>query len=261
MNETKAYRIIDSHAHMGPIWNFYLPYNDEQGMLDNMDYLGIDTVVFSSNMAISADIELGNRYTIEVCRRHPKRFLGQFVVNPNYLELMKKNIPEYFSYPEIVGFKVHPELSGDYPLNGKNYEMMFRYADDYKIPILSHTYYGGDRLSVFEDLAQEYPNAPLIIGHGAIDLDTRKAIDLCNKYPNLYYDLCSPVNKNYGAMLVVDQELNPDKALYGSDAPWNDPAASLGSVLLSGVEPFKLEKWFSGNFLRLYTRAKHILDE
>jgi len=255
MSSSRTYRIIDSHAHMGPIWNFYLPYNDEIGMLNNMDRLGVETVVFSSNMAISADVELGNRYTLEVCRRHPGRFLGQFMVNPNYPDLMAQEIPAYFAHDEIVGLKVHPELSGDYPLSGKNFELMFRYASEHKIPILSHTYYGGDRLNVFEELAKEYPDAPLIIGHGAMDLGTGKAIDLCNKYSNLYYDLCSPVNKRYGAMLLVDQNLNPDKALYGTDAPWNDPAVSLGSVLFSGIDQAKLEKWFSGNFLKLYNRA------
>ena len=255
MEASKKYRVIDSHAHMGPIWNFYLPYNDEYQMLDNMDRLGVDTVVFSSNMAISGDPVRGNQYTLDVCRRHPGRFLGQYMVNPNYPELFDEEVPKYFSHKEIVGFKVHPELSGDYPLDGKNYEKMFRYASEHHIPILSHTYFGGDRLSVFEELAKEYPEAPLIIGHGAMDLGTGKCIELCNRYPNLYYDLCSPVNKRYGALTMVDQELNPDKALYGTDGPWNDPAVSLGLVLLSGIDPQKLEKWFSGNFLRLYTRA------
>lgn len=257
----KQYRIIDSHAHMGPIWNFHLPYNNEAQMLENMDALGIDTVVFSSNMAISADVERGNRYTLEVCRRHPGRFLGQYVVNPNYPELLEQEVDSYFSNKEIVGFKVHPELAGDYPLNGKNFERMFCYANQHKIPILSHTYYGGDRLSVFEELARTYPNAPLIIGHGALDLGTGRAIELCNRYENLYYDLCSPVNKRFGALALVDRELDPDKAFFGTDAPWNDPAVSLGSVLLSGADPQKLEKWFSGNFLRVYTRAAAALSQ
>lgn len=257
----KQYRIIDSHAHMGPIWNFYLPHNDETQMLENMNALGVDTVVFSSNMAISADVERGNRYTLEVCRRHPGRFLGQYVVNPNYPELLSAEVDDYFSQKEIVGFKVHPELSGDYPLDGKNFAPMFRYANEHKIPILSHTYYGGDRLNVFEALAKAYPDAPLIIGHGALDLGTGHAIDLCNRYTNLYYDLCSPVNKRYGALTLVDRELNPDKAFFGTDSPWNDPAVSLGSVLLSGIDPQKLEKWFSGNFLRVYTRSAAALGQ
>ena len=87
------------------------------------------------------------------------------MVNPNYPELFDKEVPEYFKQKEIVGFKVHPELSGDYPLNGKNFAKMFEYASEHHIPILSHTYFGGDRLSVFEELAKRYPEANLIIGH------------------------------------------------------------------------------------------------
>ncbi len=254
-----TYRVIDYHAHLGPVWNFYLPYNDEIGMLGCMDQIGIDTTVISTNLAVTADVVRGNRYTLEVCRRNPGRFLGMFTVNPNYPDVAEREIAHYFAYKEIVGIKTHPELSGDYPLNGKNYEGMFRYASDHGIPILVHTYYGGDRLSVFEQMAREYPDAPLIIAHGALDLGTGKAIELCNKYPNLYYDLCSPVNKRYGALLLVDRELNPDKALFSTDSPWNDPAVSLGSVLFSGAAPEKLRKWLSGNFLRLFTRAAAVL--
>ena len=97
------------------------------------------------------------------------------------------------------------------------------------------------------------------ISFSGMDLGTGRAIELCNRYPNLYYDLCSPVNKRYGALLLADRELNPDKAIYGTDGPWNDPAVSLGSVLLSGVDPEKLEKWLSGNFLHLYARAAAVL--
>ena len=92
-----------------------------------------------------------------------------------------------------------------------------------------------------------------------MDLGTGHCIELCNKYPNLFYDLCSPVNKRYGALRMVDRELNPDKAIYGTDGPWNDPAVSLGSVILSGIDPKKLDKWFSGNFLGLYKRAAAVL--
>lgn len=69
---------------MGPIWNFYLPFNDEYGMLDNMDYVGIEAMVFSSNMAIT-DIERGNRYTLEVCERHPAALWASLLSIPTIL--------------------------------------------------------------------------------------------------------------------------------------------------------------------------------
>jgi hypothetical protein len=71
--------------------------------------------------------------------------------------------------------KNHPELSGDYPPNGKNYEGMFRYASDHGIPILVLPIMAEDRLSVFEQMAREYPDAPLIIAHGAFGLGYGKS--------------------------------------------------------------------------------------
>lgn len=55
-------------------------------------------------------------------------------------------------------------------------------------------------------------------------------------------------------MKMIDRELNSDKALFGTDAPWNDPAVVIGSVLFLDVSNEK--KWFGDNFLRLYTRAQ-----
>lgn len=259
MVSAKEFRIIDSHAHMGPYFNFLLPFNDAQGMLKTMDLTGIETTVISTNAAASADIVMGNQYTLETVKSYPGRFLGLFVFNPNYPEQMKNDIPEYFENEGIVGFKIHPELSGDYPMPGKGYKHMWEYSHEHQVPVLFHTYFGGDRLEVIESVAKDYPNSPMIIGHGGIDLGIGKAIDMVNRQPNLYFDMCSPGNKKYGVVKLVAQECNPDKVLFGTDSPWNDPNLSVGAVLFSEVEDSIKRKWFRDNFLKLYTRASKVL--
>ena len=255
------FRIIDSHAHMGPMHNFYLPYNDASGMLKTMDLLGIEATVISSNAAISADIVMGNRYTLDVINKYPERFLGQFVVNPHYSDLLIDDIENYFKVKNIIGFKIHPELHGDYPMNGKGYVYMWTYADEHHLPVLTHTYFGGDRLEVIMDIAMKYPNVSLIIGHGGMDLGIGKTIDMVNSQPNLYFDLCSPVNKNHGAIKLVAKECNPDKVLFGTDSPWNDPCLSVGAILFAEVDDDIRKKWFRSNFFNVYARAGKVLKE
>jgi predicted TIM-barrel fold metal-dependent hydrolase len=99
----------------------------------------------------------------------------------------------------------------------------------------------------------------MIIGHGGIDLGIGKAIDMVNRQPNLYFDMCSPCNKKYGVVKLVAKECNPDKVLFGTDSPWNDPNLSVGSVMFSEVEDSIKRKWFRENFLKLYTRARKVL--
>lgn len=259
MKSDKKFLIIDAHAHMGPVFSFYLPYNDAQGMLKTMDLLDIEATVVSSNAAISSDTEMGNRYTLEAVQKYPGRYLGQFVFNPHYPDQMKRDIPEYFAIDGFVGFKIHPEFHGDYPMTGKGYKHMWQYANENKIPVLSHTYFGGDRLEVFENIAKEYPDVPLIIGHGGLDLGVGKAIDMVNRQPNLYFDLCSPVSKKYGALKLVSKECNPDKPIFGTDSPWNAQNIVLGSVLFTEVDSSVKKKWFRDNFFKVYTRASKVL--
>lgn len=248
-------KIIDAHAHVGPVYNFFVPFNDGHGMVKSMDLLGIETTVISSNAAITADVCFGNQYTHEVIKQHPGRFLGYFVVNPHYPEKMGEDISRYFSIDEFVGIKIHPELSGDYPMTGKGYVSMWEFAERNRVPVLTHTYFGGDRLEVIEMIAKEYPNAPLLIGHGGADLGLGKAIDMVNGQKNLYLDLCSPVNKVPGALRLVAKECDPDKALFATDSPWNDPNLSVGAVVFADVEESMKKKWLRSNFLNLFTRA------
>ena len=94
------YKIIDAHAHVGPVYNFFVPFNDGHGMVKSMDLLGIETTVISSNAAITADVCFGNQYTHEVIKTASGRFLGYFVVNPHYPEKMGEDISRYFSIDE-----------------------------------------------------------------------------------------------------------------------------------------------------------------
>ncbi len=256
----KKFKIIDAHTHMGPVYNFYLPYNDAEGMLKSMDLMDIEASVVSSNAAISSDVEYGNRYTLDAVKRYPGRFLGFYVFNPRYPELMMEQIESYFAEDGFVGLKIHPEYSGDYPMNGKGYKPMWEYAAEHKIPVLSHTYYGGDRLEVFESIAKEYPDVPLLIGHGGMDLGVGKAIDMVNRQANLFFDLCSPADKKHGALNLIAKELNPDKAIFGSDSPWNGPNVVAGAVLFTDVDDRIKRKWFRDNFFKVYTRASKVIE-
>ncbi|RQP09580.1 MAG: amidohydrolase, partial [Microbacteriaceae bacterium] len=121
--------LIDAHAHVGAFRNFHIPDAGPDGLVRAMDALGIDMTMLSSHAAISSDIVRGNDETLAAIDRHPTRLRGYCVVNPNYPGLTPREIERCFAHPGIRGFKFHPELHGDYPLDHDGYRAAWEYAD------------------------------------------------------------------------------------------------------------------------------------
>lgn len=222
--------IIDGHAHMGYYRNFHIPWNDADGMVAQMDCVGIDVACVSHHAGISADHQFGNGAIIDAVRRYPSHFVGFCVINPNYPETAQGEIERCFAEPGFRGFKVHPELHGDYPLDGPGYRRMWEYADVHGLPVLSHSYFGGDRLAVFENLARHYPGATVLLGHAGLDLGLDNAAALTERVPNVVLDMTAMQRHNW-AVEHLAARTDPSRLVWGSDTPFIDPGLILGAVV------------------------------
>jgi uncharacterized protein len=217
---------------MGPFRNFHVPWNDAAGMIDTLDAYAIDVALVAPHAAISSDPLFGNRLAGEAAAANPGRLYAYYTVNPFYDQLNRLEIPRRFGEPWFKGFKVHPELHGDYPLEGDGYTRMWRFAADRQLPVLSHTYFGGDRLEVFARLATEYPSVPILVGHLAFDLGLDNAFRLADEHANIYLDLTGPLRWN-GVVERVVTTVGADRVVYGSDIPFLDPGLQLGAIVYS----------------------------
>ncbi|HET6504505.1 MAG TPA: amidohydrolase family protein [Amycolatopsis sp.] len=228
--------IIDGHAHMGFYRNFHIADNDADGMVKRFDAVGIDVACVSHHAGISADHQYGNRIVREALRRHPNRLIGFCVINPNYPDTVRDEIETCFAEPGFRGFKVHPELHGDYPLDGPGYRKMWRYADAHRLPVLFHSYFGGDRLEVFERVAKTYPGATLLLGHAGLDLGLDNAVALTERTDNVVLDMTA-MQRHCWAIEHLAARADKTRLTWGSDSPFIDPGLILGAVAHADIPP------------------------
>lgn len=255
--------IIDGHAHMGAFRNFHIPRNNAQGMIERYDEVGIDVACVSHHAGISADFHFGNSQVLEAVERYPDRLIGFCVVNPNYPDESRDEIEQCFDSDGFRGFKVHPELHGDYPLDGAGYEAMWRHADQEKLPVLSHSYAGGDSLATFERVAQRYPGAAVLLGHAGLDLGLENAARLVERTENIYLDMTA-MQRHCGAVEFLAARVDPARLTWGSDSPFIDPGLILGAVAQADIPDEVRSAILYHNLarlLRIAVRGGRIIEE
>lgn len=237
----KKWPIIDIHLHGGVYRAFHVPGGDGEGLVAEMDACGVDLGVVSSHCAIASDYRLGNDITLQWVRKHPDRLLAYCYINPNYPAEIEEELHRCFATGLCRGIKIHPELNGDYPMDGRNYQGMWRYAAERRLPVLFHTYFGGDRLEVIEWLAGEYETATFLVGHCAFDLGLEKAVQMARRRPNMVLDITGPQRFN-GVVEYLVGNLGADRVAYGSDMPFIDLGTMLGAVLHAGISEEEKEQ-------------------
>jgi len=226
--------IIDAHAHLGEYSAFYINDPGAEGMIEVMDRIGMQAAVISSNPAISADPEYGNFLTLQTVLKYPGRFLGYVVANPWYVENLEATLNHYLDQPGMVGIKLHPELHDDYPMIGPRYEPVWAVASQRSVPVLFHTYFGGDTLEDIANLAAKYPRVPLLTGHELQDKNFDAMAELANSFPNIYIDLSAP--EHYGLTEFFVSALDDiRRLLFATDFPWGNCHFRVGAVMYARI--------------------------
>lgn len=225
--------IVDGHTHMGDYYNFHIPWPDAAGMVAAMDAYGIAAAVVSHHASISADYRFGNDMIIAAMQQYPGRFIGYAGINPNYPDDVLPELERCIA-AGMRAIKLHPELHGDYPLDGANYRPMWEYAAAHNMVVLTHTYFNGDRLNIIEHIAQQYPTTTILLGHCALDLGLDRACEMACRRPNIIMDLCGP--QIFGGVVeYLVARVPAERITWGSDAPFLDIGPLLGPILYARI--------------------------
>jgi len=243
--------IVDAHCHMGAFRNFHIPHEDIDGMVQTMDSLGIDVAIVAAHAGISSDYRMGNDQVIDAASRYPGRVLGYCCINPNYPGEISAELDRCFRDPIFRGVKLHPELHGDYPLDGPNYRPVFEFAAERGVPVLSHSYFGGDGLQVFARIADDYPTVPLLLGHAGLDFGIHHVVDVVRDHTNILLDLTGPLLWD-GVLERLTAELGPERLVFGSDVPFVNPALQLGGCVLARLGHDDKEQILGRNAANLF---------
>ncbi len=226
-----GWRIIDAHAHLGSYGGFDIPHGDADGMVRQMDDLGIDVACISSLMAINADYVRGNDLTAAAVQRHPDRLIGYAVANPWETDRVASELTRAFDDLGLSAIKIHPTL-WELPVDDARYEPIWAFASERKALILSHTWAGerSCRPSLFRTIAQRYPDVAILLGHsGGSRAGNIEAIEVARACPNIYLETCySRLTREQFELLV--EGAGSDRVVFGTDMPFIDASFTLARV-------------------------------
>jgi hypothetical protein len=226
--------VIDIHAHMGLLNVFWMPHNDAAGLVEEMDALGVAATAVSSHSAISSDMSVGNDEVARACAAFPGRIIGYAFANPHYPELVEDELKRCFDDLGFRMIKIHPGIHM-YPLNGKLYEKIYRFAEERGAPVLTHTWQGDANCSpdVAAEVARRYPSVPWLWGHsGGNSFD--RALDLAAELPNVYLDLASSFVVN-GQLEMFVSRAPVERIVFSSDMPFLSLPQQIAKVVFSDI--------------------------
>lgn len=247
-----GWRIIDAHAHLGPTGGFYIPRSGADDMVAMMDRLGIDRTMLASHLAVSCDAVRGNDLTAEAARRYPGRLHGYVVVNPHYPEEVEGELCRGYDVLGLHGIKLHPTFQ-DYSVSDPACAPVWRFAEERRVPVLSHTWDRDERCrpSLFAALAEAHPAVPFILGHsGGTPAGKREAVAVAQAHPNVYLDICGSTLTRAELEWMV-AEVGAERILFGTDVPWLDPRFLIGKVVYARLSAEEQRLILGENIARL----------
>jgi len=237
---------IDVHGHLGP-WPFPMRNPDAGCVRDLMGRWGISKTLLSHTKAIVNDFVEGNAELAEAIDGSDDLF-GYVTINPNYPEQSVREIEKYLGLPNFVGVKYHPgyaRVSIDAPATR---ELVAIFAHK-KVPFLVHTW-GAGEVAKIGKLAGEFPELPIIMGHGGAD-GWREAIDVLKNTTNTYTEFCNSATEPGKARTTVDAA-GADRVLFGTDAGLFDPAFCMGLYEEANLTPGEQQAILHDNAERLF---------
>lgn len=238
--------IIDVHGHLGP-WPFPMRNPDARCVRDLMGRWGISKTLLSHTKAIVNDFVEGNEELASAIDGSDDLF-GYVTINPNYPEQSIRELDTYLGRPNFVGVKLHPayaRMSVDAPATRK---LVARFASR-KVPFLVHTW-GPAEVAKIGKLAEEFPELPIIIGHGGAD-GWRDAIDVLKNTTNTYTEFCNSASDPVKVRTTVD-EAGAGRVLFGTDAGLFDPAYCMGVYEEADLTPQEQRAILHDNAMRLF---------
>lgn len=247
--------IINMHGHFGLYARSYMPLASVERMIEVMNRCGMIRIVCSSHQFISSDPDYGNLIMKKATLDNAERFLGYWGVNPNYGNIIRKDLNNFDKLIGFVGFKFGPDYHR-YPLTGKNYEPALKFANERALIILVHTFGGSifNSPQMLAEVANKYNKIKFIMGHSGFG-DWEYSISIAKNLPNVYLDLTAiyiahdfsqlpykldmphikpSLNVN-GIIEYIVEKATSKKLVYGDDLPWHAPYFAIGAVLFADI--------------------------
>ncbi len=241
-------KIVDMHAHIdvAPAFNWI----DTPGkLIALMDEAGVSYAIASAYSNYPARDEHALERLCTSLEPFADRLFPFARMDPGYGKQAIVLLEEGAKNFRLKGVKLHPT---DYSLHpfGEFTVNLVRRAGELGLPVLLHC---GDEVMSYPfqigELAKQCPETTLIMAHMGGVFHTNDALTVAKRCPNVYVDT-SEVPHVAPVKMFVDA-IGPERALFGTDAPYCDPAVELEKVKLAGLTPEEFAYVCSKNGLRL----------
>lgn len=246
--------VIDSHAHMGPWFNFHIPSCDAAGMVRTMDRLGVSACIASAHASIGPDFRLGNDTIARAIAAHPGRIYGYIGVNPNYpADEMREELRRCRAIPGFVGIKLHPDVHR-VRADDERYTPAWEFAAEQNLPVLSHAGAGSafNSPSHFDRPAEAHSQVAIILAHSASAQESMDAaVDLARKRANVHLDICGSPLLIWALEQLVER-LGSERILFGTDLPFIDPRPGLGRLAFARIAEEQKRDLLGRNAARIF---------
>jgi len=161
----------------------------------------------------------------------------------------------FFKRGYYIGFKI---LAAYWriPFTDSRYDVVWKYADKFRLPILLHTWDGEPPL--LKDIVKKYPNANFLLGHSGGGTRGRlEAEELALANPNVYLEFCGSfcTPRPFEVSMKI---VGNDRVMFGSDTGAHDQAWELGRYLSMPVPDKQLIPGLGENFIKVLKKVKKI---
>ena len=251
--------VYDMHGHMGAWRAIYFPRGEADEMIRTMDQAGVRMLCFCHHAALFSP-DIGNSASVAAVRRHPDRLRAYLGVNPNYPDLLRRDLAEFDQCRDVyVGLKFLASYHG-VPWDDERFRPAWEFADRRGLLLLAHTWGESefDGPEMVRRMAGRYPNVHLLLGHSCYGR-WDEAIALANDFPNTYLDMTS-VLRERGVVEKFIRAGLADRMLFGTDLPWFDPHHAIGCLLSADVTDEQRRLILHGNAEKLLA-AVGVLEE
>jgi len=227
-----GYQVYDTHTHLGSAFHSGRVMTAD-AMLAHMDEAGIDRSLLIP-FPVVANYRVEHDLIAQAVREHPDRFSGALCIDPFLPE--REVADEVRRGVEALGMralKLQPQFCGLNPMSAKA-SWFFGLANEHRLPMIVHTGSGAPFAlpSLLISPARQYPELPIVIGHGGSPVYYLEAIIAAEVCPNLYIDVSSLMPHH---VLDILRHIDSTRVMAGSDLP-ESAGIELGKIVTLPVE-------------------------
>ncbi len=221
-------------------------------LLRQMDGSGVDVSFIHAPRWVGGAFEdptyvKANKAVADAVAASNKRLVGFARVNPNYGEAAARELETCFVQYGFKGLMLDAEWENFDPMDKHFSYPLYEIARAHKAPILFHTWYSPSQPALYWEVANDFPDVPIIISHlgGRLIAD---ATYVAQRAPNIYLE----TSDNMYGVGGPTRNLGAERILFGSNTPFSSLVTEKLKVTKSHLSKEEQELVLGGNAARLF---------